>query len=115
MAPFLRALAFVVALASSLALAQVDPRPAAEDKPQPRPKKLEKIEVTGPSEVEERRDSTAAKIIVNRDEILRFGDTTVLDVMKRLPGVTVGGAGGRGSDIRMRGLGGGYTQILLNG
>ena len=36
-------------------------------------------------------------------------------MLKRLPGVTVGGVQGRGGDIRMRGLGSGYTQILLNG
>ena len=101
-------------MASGLALAQSDPAPSSDDK-KPPPRKLEKIEVIAPNEEGERRESTAAKIVVNRDEILRYGDTTVLDVMKRLPGVTVGGAGGRGSDIRMRGLGSGYTQILLNG
>lgn len=101
-----------IALSSSIAAAEVDSQPPESAAA---PKKLEKIEVTGPDEVQERRESTAAKIVINRDEIVRYGDTTVLDVMKRLPGVTVGGAGGRGSDIRMRGLGAGYTQILLNG
>jgi len=72
-------------------------------------KKLEKIEVTAPDAVGERRESTAAKIVVNRDEIEKYGDTTVLDVMKRLPGVTV-----RGTSIMMRGLAS-YTQILVNG
>lgn len=36
-------------------------------------------------------------------------------MLKRLPGVTVGGRPGRGGDIRMRGLGSGYTQILIDG
>jgi outer membrane receptor for ferrienterochelin and colicins len=62
-----------------------------------------------------RRDSTAAKIVVGRDEIERFGDSTVGDLLKRLPGVTVQGRPGRGGAIRMRGLGNGYTQILLDG
>src|SRR6185436_1191914 len=61
------------------------------------------------------RQSTAAKIIIGRDEIERFGDSTVGEVLKRLPGVTIQGAPGRGGAIRMRGLGGGYTQILLDG
>jgi outer membrane receptor for ferrienterochelin and colicins len=40
----------------------------------------------------------------------------VLDVLKRVPGMTVSGAAGRGGgEIRMRGLGSGYTQILING
>jgi outer membrane receptor protein involved in Fe transport len=62
-----------------------------------------------------RRDDTASKIVVNRDEIVKYGDTNLLDVLKRVPGVTVSGNGGRGSEVRMRGLGAGYTQILLNG
>ncbi|HET7731962.1 MAG TPA: TonB-dependent receptor [Usitatibacter sp.] len=88
-----------------------DPPPAKKDDAQ----KLEKIEVQGDG-LAERRESTASKIIVNHEEITKYGDTNVLDVLKRLPGVTVdGGAGGRGGAIRMRGLGTGYTQILVNG
>jgi outer membrane receptor for ferrienterochelin and colicins len=62
-----------------------------------------------------RRDDTATKIVVTQEEIVKFGDTTLGDVLKRLPGVTIGGAPGRASDIRLRGLGSGYTQVLLNG
>jgi iron complex outermembrane receptor protein len=78
---------------------------------------LQRVEVIGEheSDTEQRRLSTAAKIIVGRDEIERFGDASLGDVLKRLPGVTVGGRPGRGGAIRMRGLGGGYTQILLDG
>lgn len=62
-----------------------------------------------------RRDDTASKIVVTREEIVKYGDTSVLDVLKRVPGVTVTGANGRGGEVRMRGLGSGYTQILING
>jgi outer membrane receptor for ferrienterochelin and colicins len=62
-----------------------------------------------------RRDDTAAKIVVNQDELLKYGDSSVASVLKRLPGITVSGVPGRGGEIRMRGLGNGYTQILLNG
>jgi outer membrane receptor for ferrienterochelin and colicins len=58
-----------------------------------------------------RRYDTAAKIVVNKDELQKFGDATVADVLKRQPGITVDGNG----VISMRGLGNGYTQILLNG
>lgn len=58
-----------------------------------------------------RRDDTATKIIVTRDELVRFGDTTLAESIKRLPGVTVSSNGA----ITLRGLGNGYTQILLNG
>ena len=79
--------------------------------------KLDKVEITGgrADEVQERRQSTAAKIIIGRDEIERFGDSTVGEVLKRLPGVTIQGRPGRGGAIRLRGLGNGYTQILLDG
>ncbi|RJG19200.1 TonB-dependent receptor plug domain-containing protein [Massilia cavernae] len=73
--------------------------------------KIQKVEVRGSADTyNPRRDDTASKIVVRQDEIVKYGDTNVLDVMKRLPGVTVSG-----SAIRMRGLGSGYTQILLNG
>ncbi len=77
----------------------------------------QRVEVTGGRESEEalRRRSTAAKIIVGRDEIAKFGDASIGEMLKRLPGVTLGGQPGRGGAIRMRGLGSGYTQILLDG
>ena len=62
-----------------------------------------------------RRESTAAKIVIGREDIEKQGDATIADVLKRLPGVTLGGPPGRGGAIRMRGLGNGYTQILLDG
>jgi outer membrane receptor for ferrienterochelin and colicins len=77
---------------------------------------IQKVEVKGAAGAyDPRRDDTASKIVVNYDEIVKFGDTNVLDVLKRLPGVTVSGASGRGGEIRMRGLGSGYTQVLING
>lgn len=81
------------------------------------PTELKRVEITGTrnTDLQERRESTAAKIVVGREEIDRFGDATVGDLLKRLPGVTMGGRPGRGGEIRMRGLGSGYTQILLDG
>jgi len=94
-------------------------RPSQPQRPPQPPKeeaqKLEKIEVQGDANAE-RRSSTASKIIVNSEEINKYGDSNVMDVLKRLPGITVdSGPGGRGGAIRMRGLGAGYTQILVNG
>lgn len=66
-------------------------------------------------DIEQRRYSTAAKMVFGREELDRYGDTSLGDVLKRLPSVTISGTPGRGGDIRMRGLGNGYTQILLNG
>ena len=90
-------------------------QPAAPSPPAADPKKLDKIEVQADAE-SERRESTAAKVIIPREEITKYGDTNLMEVLKRLPGVTVDtGPGGRGGAVRMRGLGAGYTQILVNG
>ena len=64
---------------------------------------------------EVRRQSTAARIVIGREEIEKQGDATIGEVLRRLPGVTMQGPPGRGGGIRMRGLGSGYTQILLDG
>jgi outer membrane receptor for ferrienterochelin and colicins len=66
-------------------------------------------------DVEERRQSVAAKMVFGREELDRYGDSSIGEVLKRLPGITISGRPGRGGDIRMRGLGHGYTQILING
>ena len=67
------------------------------------------------NDIEVRRESTASKIVIGREEIEKQGDATIGEVLKRLPGVTLGGPPGRGGAIQMRGLGNGYTQILLDG
>ncbi len=78
---------------------------------------LKPVEVIGVAadDSEQRRQSTAAKIVVGREDIERYGDSTVGELLKRLPGITMQGRPGRGGAPRMRGLGGGYTQILVDG
>ncbi len=80
-------------------------------------KPVQQVTVTGgrASDVDERRNSVAGKQVFSREELDRNGDSNIGDVLKRLPGVTLGGRPGRGGEVRMRGMGGGYTQILLNG
>jgi len=76
----------------------------------------QKIEITGrQTDTDQRRQSTAAKTIIGREEIDKFGDATVGEVLRRLPGVTTPGAPGRGGPPRLRGLGGGFTQLLIDG
>lgn len=78
---------------------------------------LEAVTVEGRRETptEMRRNASAAKIVIGREEIEQYGDSTLGDVIRRLPGVTQGGRPGRGGDLRMRGMGSGYTQILIDG
>ena len=78
----------------------------------------QKVEITGiaaPDSNDERRRSTASRITYGREELDRMGDSTLGEVLKRLPGVTLSGPPGRGGQVRMRGMGGGYTQILIDG
>jgi outer membrane receptor protein involved in Fe transport len=107
-------LAAAVAAVSSSAHAQQAAAPLAKDD---KGDKIQQVVVKGAADAyDPRRDDTASKIVVNHDEIVKYGDTSILDVLKRVPGVTVSGTGGgRGGEIRMRGLGSGYTQVLING
>jgi outer membrane receptor protein involved in Fe transport len=90
---------------------EAQPKNAPLKKEQKADDKIQQVEVRGSAEsYDPRRDDTATKIVVNHEEITKYGDTNVLDVLKRVPGVTI-----INNAIRMRGLGGGYTQILING
>ena len=133
--PALAALSLALALGGGLsavyapALAQTAPAPAASAASAPGPAAaasapakaptatVQQVDITATrqSDTEQRRQATASKIIIGREEIDRFGDSTVGEVLKRLPGVTIGGPPGRGGPPRMRGLGGGYTQLLIDG
>ncbi|MEH6433536.1 TonB-dependent receptor plug domain-containing protein [Massilia sp. DD77] len=85
--------------------------PAADDK-------LQQVTISGSraNDIDQRRLSTASKMIFGREELDRNGDSNVGEILKRLPGVTMGGPPGRGGGgVRMRGMGNGYTQMLVNG
>ncbi len=65
------------------------------------------VEVKGTAPVDA---GTASKIVVGRQELSKYGDALLVDSLKRVAGISfVGG------ELRMRGLGGGFTQILING
>ena len=84
----------------------------------PAPAAPQKVEITGttaPESNDERRRATASRITYGREELDRMGDASLGEVLKRLPGVTLGGPPGRGGQVRMRGMGGSYTQILIDG
>lgn len=92
--------------------------PLAARPPAAQPAAVQTVEITAAKGNEgdaERRRATASRIVIGREEIDRMGDGSLADVLKRLPGVSVGGAPGRGGGVRMRGMGGGYTLILIDG
>jgi outer membrane receptor for ferrienterochelin and colicins len=95
----------------------VQPPPSAPPSaPGPRTDRVERVDVTGKSDATDaRRNASAAKIVITREELEQFGDTNLGESMRRLPGVTTGGRPGRPGAPQMRGLGGGFTQILIDG
>ena len=97
-----------VVQAQAQASSGATPAPAAD---------LGRVEITSgrDNDTQQRRESTASKLVIGREEIEKQGDATIGEVLKRLPGITLGGVPGRGGGIRMRGLSAGYTQILLDG
>jgi len=116
----LRCGALLLAWSSGVLQAQVPtapaaPAPAASVEADPQATTLKPVEVRASLETEGRRQATAAKIIVGREDIERYGDSTLGELFKRLPGVTTSGRPGQGGAPRMRGLGSGYTQILIDG
>ena len=72
------------------------------------------VQVTGARADQRQRDTTTS-IVVSHSELMRQGDQTLADALKRLPGISISGVPGQGGQISMRGLGNGYTQIMLNG
>jgi outer membrane receptor protein involved in Fe transport len=111
-------LVIAIAIAGSSAGAQAPgadtepPHPGPDDAG---PRKLESIEVVKTRPADDRREATTTRIVVRHEDLVRYGDTVLSDVLKRLPGITVEALPGGGAAIRMRGLGAGYTQILLDG
>jgi outer membrane receptor for ferrienterochelin and colicins len=71
---------------------------------------MQQVDIKGPGSAELRRNDSVGRIVVGREELAKYGDTTLSDALKRQPGVSISG-----SEIRMRGLGAGYTQILVDG
>jgi outer membrane cobalamin receptor len=97
------AVAATLSIAPAASPAHAQQSAVSRDDSAARDNKVQQVEVHGALDAyDPRRDDTAAKIVVNHDEIVRYGDT-VVDVLKRVPGVTVSGKGGRGSEVRMGG------------
>jgi outer membrane receptor for ferrienterochelin and colicins len=116
----LTALALLIAAGAAAAqgVGASEATPADVSKPagsQAPARTLQSVDVVGAQPADDRRESTTTRIVVPHDEIVRYGDPTLADVLKRLPGITIEGVQGRGGAIRMRGLGNGYTQLLIDG
>jgi iron complex outermembrane receptor protein len=83
-------------------LVAATPAAASETTPQ-------RIVVEG-SAAQARQAGSAAMTVVGREALDAHGDLSVTDVLQRLPGITLDG-----ETPRLRGLGEGYTLVLING
>ncbi len=107
-----RALACTLLLPPGMALAAPDPAGAAPGEP----RQLEAVVVQGEIAYRNRSEDIEPTLVYDLEYFQRFEPATVGDMLKRVPGV-----GFVGSDImeydsaQLRGLGGGYTQVLVNG
>lgn len=77
---------------------------------------LPSVTVTA-GKTDQRRDDTVAAIVVGHAELTRQGDRVLADALKRLPGISIGAPAGtgQGGQLQLRGLGQGYTLVMLDG
>lgn len=96
------ALASLILLCPALVLAQQEVERANNTAPAPGNQQLDRVSVTRQqTDTDLRRREPVAKQLYGREELDKYGDTQLSDVLKRLPGINVSGG-----QLRMRGLGG---------
>lgn len=74
---------------------------------------VQQVEIRTDAQAQRRAD-IAGRQVVGREELLRHGDVRLVDSLQRVPGVSVE-TRGNSAELKLSGLGGGYTLILLNG
>lgn len=87
---------------------------AAAQQPAPAPVAGTVVVKGNAEQYEPRENEPASRVVVGSAELQKYGDQTIAQALRRQSGITVISSRGT-AEIRMRGLGSGYTQILLNG
>lgn len=106
------ALCLAAMLAASPAIAQETREPEASS--------LDDVIVTGirgslASALNEKRRSNTIVDVINAEDIADFPDANLAESLQRLPGVSIDRENGEGNAISVRGLGGDFTRVRLNG
>ncbi len=105
-----------LAIAPSYALAQ--DAPAAPAAPEPQDGKvteLESVVVSGQIQYRNRTETTAPELVYDQEFFAQFEPVSVGDQLRRVPGVAFTSDIGESDSPQLRGLGQGYTQVLVNG
>ncbi|MBG0843723.1 TonB-dependent receptor [Pseudomonas chengduensis] len=65
--------------------------------------------------LKERRESINPKQVIDGKELRRYGNGSLGDALRRMPGMHFGGPPGENKDLRLRGLDKEYSQVLVDG
>lgn len=111
-----RALATGAALVAALAAGQA----VAQETQAPEETAVDEIVVTGfraalQSALVQKRESNVMVDVINAEDIADFPDANLAESLQRLPGVSIDRVNGEGNKISVRGLGGDFTRVRLNG
>ena len=104
---------FCQALSIVAGLACAQPAPPAKPEPATGSVAPPQVEIRSDASAQRRAD-VAGRQVVGRADLMRHGDSRLTDALQRVPGISVDGRG-TGTELKLGGLGDGYTQILLNG
>ena len=108
--------ALLLALAAPAAFAAQTAAPDGAADALADPKQLDTIVVQGEIAYRNRTADTAPVLSYDLEYFQRFEPNTVGDMIKRVPGAAFVGSDIMEFDgVQLRGLGGGYTQVLING
>jgi outer membrane receptor protein involved in Fe transport len=91
-----------------------DAVPTSEELSPEDPRTLQEIIVTGRLVFRNRTDTVAPELTYDQEFFQKFEPTSVGDSLKRVPGVAFGSDIGEYDAPALRGLGAGFTQILVN-
>ena len=67
------------------------------------------------SALTEKRRSNTIVDVINAEDIADFPDANLAESLQRIPGVSIDRENGEGNSISVRGLGGDFTRVRLNG
>jgi outer membrane receptor protein involved in Fe transport len=76
---------------------------------------LQSIVVTGEIQYRNRTETTAPELVYGQEFFAQFEPVSVGDQLRRVPGVAFTSDIGESDSPQLRGLGQGYTQVLVNG
>jgi TonB-dependent receptor len=120
----LRPISAAVAIANASlmmpVLAQTDPAAPGESQVADSPLVMEEVIVTGIRQSLERsmdvkRDAQGVVDAITAEDIGKFPDTNLAESLQRITGVSIDRVGGEGQRVTVRGFGGDFNLVTLNG